>query len=107
VINAMGGLEGIQRARDSNPSVVILDLLMPDLSGFNVVTALKSDAATASIPILVMTAKDLTAEDKRWLNGQAAAVLDKSSVAGVDLVSWLNELLNGRHPKPAAEPALK
>ena len=107
VINAMGGLEGIQRARDSSPSVVILDLLMPDLSGFNVVTALKSDAATAAIPILVMTAKDLTAADKRWLNGQAAAVLDKSSVAGVDLVSWLNELLNGRRPKPAAEPALK
>jgi signal transduction histidine kinase/DNA-binding response OmpR family regulator len=94
VINAFGGAEGIRRARDSRPAVVILDLLMPQVSGFQVVTALKSDPATASIPILVMTAQDLKAEDKRWLSGQAAAVLHKPSVAGVDLLAWLGEVLD-------------
>jgi CheY-like chemotaxis protein len=72
---------------------------MPDVSGFQVVTALKSDPATASIPILVMTAQDLSADDKRWLNGQAAAVLHKPSVAGVDLLAWLAELLDDQSPK--------
>jgi hypothetical protein len=46
-----------------------------------------------------MTAQDLSADDKRWLNGQAAAVLHKPSVAGVDLLAWLAELLNGQAPK--------
>src|SRR5207248_11195865 len=62
----------------------LLDLLMPDLSGLDVVAALKADPATAAIPILVMTAKELSREDKRVLNAQAAAVLEKPSVAGAD-----------------------
>lgn len=74
---------------------MILDLLMPHVSGFQVVTALRSDPLTAEIPILVMTAQDLSTADKRWLSGQAAAVLEKASVAGVDLVAWLEEVLSG------------
>jgi len=103
VIKAMGGREGIRKARELAPAVVILDLLMPDLSGLDVVAALKADPATAAIPILVMTAKELSREDKRVLNAQAAAVLEKPSVAGADLLGWLDELLNGQAPKPAPE----
>jgi signal transduction histidine kinase/DNA-binding response OmpR family regulator len=105
VIKAFGGIEGIQRAHDCHPALVILDLLMPDLSGFNVVTALKSDTETARIPILVMTAKELSRQDKRWLNGQAAAVLHKPSVAGVDLLAWLDQILNSRSPAITATAA--
>jgi len=103
VIKAMGGREGIRKARELAPAVVILDLLMPDLSGLDVVAALKADPATAAIPILVMTAKELSREDKRVLNAQAAAVLEKPSVAGADLLGWLDELLIGQAPKPAPE----
>ncbi|HEX6351233.1 MAG TPA: response regulator, partial [Candidatus Dormibacteraeota bacterium] len=96
VVRAMGGVEGIQKARERPPALVILDLLMPDLSGFDVVAALKSDPATASVPILVMTAKELSREDKRRLNAQVAAVLDKPSVAAADLLAWLGEILESR-----------
>jgi CheY-like chemotaxis protein len=107
VVSAYGGADGIQRARDEHPAVVILDLMMPGVSGFQVITALKSDPNTAAIPILVMTAHELTADDKAWLNTQSAAVLHKPSVAGVDLLAWLAELLNGAAPVPTVEPAVK
>ena len=105
VLKAYGGVEGIRMAQQSRPAVVILDLLMPDLSGFKVVTALRADPQTAGIPILVMTAKELSRQEKRWLNGQAAAVLHKPSVAGVDLLAWLGELLSGNPPMATLESA--
>jgi signal transduction histidine kinase/DNA-binding response OmpR family regulator len=107
VVSAYGGADGIQRARDEHPAIVILDLMMPGVTGFQVVAALKSDPTTAAIPILVMTAQDLTADDKRWLNSQAAAVLHKPSVAGVDLLAWLAQVLNGATPGGPAKLAAK
>ncbi len=107
VVSAYGGADGIQRARDEHPAIVILDLMMPGVTGFQVVAALKSDPTTAAIPILVMTAQDLTADDKSWLNTQAAAVLHKPSVAGVDLLAWLAQVLDGATPGGPAKSAAK
>jgi CheY-like chemotaxis protein len=67
-----------------------------------VVAELKSDLRTRDIPVLIVTAKDLDAKDKRRLNGQVAAVLQKGSTAGVELLAWLRKLLGERiHVRPA------
>ena len=62
------GVTGIDMARSERPDAVILDLLMPMMSGFEVAAALKSDPNTRDIPILILTAKNLTVDDKSQLN---------------------------------------
>ena len=97
MISAIGGKEGIELARISRPHLVLLDLMMPDVSGFDVVQALHGDDSTRGIPIMILTAKDLTDADKRELNGSVAAILDRGSTGAADLVGWLNGLMAARH----------
>jgi CheY-like chemotaxis protein len=67
VLRAYGGREAIDTARRERPDVILLDLLMPEVNGFDVVAALNGEADTARIPILVVTAKTVTAEDREKL----------------------------------------
>jgi CheY-like chemotaxis protein len=93
VLRAGGGSEGIATAVERQPELVLLDLMMPDVNGFDVVDALRSNLITQHTPILVITAKDLTNEDKRRLNGRITTLLQKGAFAAVDLVGWLDTTL--------------
>jgi CheY-like chemotaxis protein len=93
VLRASGGQEGIDMARTHKPHLVLLDLIMPGVTGFDVVEQLRSDDSTRSIPIMVLTAKQLTDEDKKQLNGYVAAVFERNSLAGPELISWLRQLV--------------
>ena len=77
VITATGGLEGIHRIQEQRPDLVILDLLMPEVDGFSVLEAVKSNEATRSIPIIVVTAKDLSQEERDILSSRVEALLQK------------------------------
>jgi PAS domain S-box-containing protein len=96
VTSAGGGREGIELARSSGPDLILLDLMMPEVSGFDVVEALDADESTRSIPIMILTAKDLTDEDKRKLNGHAKAILERGSTGATDILGWLNRLMTTR-----------
>jgi signal transduction histidine kinase/CheY-like chemotaxis protein/CHASE3 domain sensor protein len=89
VLRAAGGKEGIDVARAQRPQLILLDLMMPEVNGFDVVEALRTDKATRSIPIMVLTSKELTKADKQALNGYVAAIFQRNSVAGSELVAWL------------------
>jgi len=78
VLRAFGGREGIDLARRHRPHLIALDLQMPEVSGFDVVEALKGDPATAKIPIVVVTAKDLTAAERSQLNGHIHEIVGKA-----------------------------
>jgi len=93
VLLAHGGSEGIALAKDTHPHLILLDLMMPDVSGFDVVEALRADEATRSIPVMIITAKDLTDDDKRQLNGHVGAILARSSTGATDLLGWLRRLM--------------
>jgi CheY-like chemotaxis protein len=67
--------------------------MMPEVSGFDVVEAIRSDQATASTPIMVLTAKDLTEADKRQLNGRVSTILQRGSTGASDLVSLLRKVI--------------
>jgi len=56
---------------------------------------MRQDEATRAIPIMVLTAKQLTDEEKRQLNGHVAGVFERNSLAGAELVSWLHQLVGG------------
>jgi CheY-like chemotaxis protein len=89
VLKATGGEEGIALARQEQPALVVLDLMMPGVDGFTVVERLRADPATAAIPILILTAKAMTDEDKARLNGQISYLAEKgqfSPAAFVELV---------------------
>ncbi len=96
VLKAGSGREGIEMAISEMPSLILLDLMMPDLSGFDVVEALRADEATREIPIMVLTAKTLTEADKQALNGQVAAIFQRNSVAGTELAAWLRGIVAQR-----------
>jgi CheY-like chemotaxis protein len=76
VLRAYGGAEAIEIARREVPDLIILDLLMPEVSGFDVVRALRDHPETVDISVIVMTAKNLTAEDRDELNGYVT-LMDK------------------------------
>ena len=75
VVRAYGGSEAITLAQRLLPDLMLLDLLMPEVSGFEVVAALQRHADTARIPILVVTAKQMTAQDRAVLNGDPGKVI--------------------------------
>jgi PAS domain S-box-containing protein len=78
VLRAFGGREAIDTARQELPDLIILDLMMPDVNGFDVVEALRERPATARIPIVVVTAKRITPEDRERLNGYVSAIMEKA-----------------------------
>jgi CheY-like chemotaxis protein len=96
VMRAYGGAEAIEVARIARPDLVILDLMMPEVSGFEVAHALRETEHTARIPILVLTAKDLTAEDHARLNRDVSAILAKASFSTNELLAELRRALPKR-----------
>ncbi len=78
VVRAYGGRAAIKAAHRILPDLVILDLIMPNISGFEVVEALKSRPETARVPIVILTAKTVTPEDRKRLNGYVEKVIEKT-----------------------------
>ncbi|HYL07340.1 MAG TPA: response regulator [Candidatus Udaeobacter sp.] len=93
VVAASGGREAIEMARLSPPDLVVLDLMMPEVTGFDVVEALRSDVSTRETPIMVLTAANLTEADKRLLNGRVSQVLSRGSLGSSDIVGLLKRVV--------------
>jgi CheY-like chemotaxis protein len=81
VVEAGSGAEALRRARDDRPDIVCLDLGMPDLDGFEVLRRLKADPDTSAIPVVVVTARELTIGERELLDEMAAGVLSKHTVS--------------------------
>jgi signal transduction histidine kinase/CheY-like chemotaxis protein len=77
-VEASSAQEGLQKARENRPDVVILDLNMPDMSGFEVLKQIKEDSRTADIPVIIFTSKVLSAEEREML-AEAVDVVSKES----------------------------
>ena len=94
VLRADGGRRGIEMARSQHPDLVLLDLMMPTVNGFDVVEELRATEATRHIPIMVLTAKVLTDADKRTLNGHVEGIFRRDSHAGAELIGWLRSIVS-------------
>jgi threonine synthase len=86
VFEANNALEGLAIIRDRLPDLVISDLTMPEMDGFALLEALKNDSQTAKIPVIVVSAKDLTPEDEQRLAGQTSSIWFKGAFSTQDLV---------------------
>jgi len=94
VLLAKGGQEAIELAMSRKPDLLMLDLLMPGVNGFDVVAALSGNEGTKAIPIVVLTAKSLTRADIKQLNGHVSTILKRGSTGAVDLLVQLRVVLN-------------
>lgn len=86
VLKAYSGEAGINLAINSNPDLIILDLLMPGVNGFDVVEKLRVHPTAKKIPIIICSAKDITPEDKKELNGNILVIVQKGRHTKDDLL---------------------
>jgi PAS domain S-box-containing protein len=96
VLRAYGGREGIAAARQELPDVIVLDLMMPDVNGFDVVEALSEQPDTARIPVLVVTAKQITAEDRTKLSGYVTTIMEKTEFSRDRFMTEVRRAMSGR-----------
>jgi CheY-like chemotaxis protein len=99
VIQASSGAAALDLMRSRPPDVVLLDLMMPEVSGFDVVTSMRLDPATSDIPVFIVTAMDLAPKERERLNGSVAGVFTKASMNNHDLLTALRQLV-AREPVP-------
>jgi CheY-like chemotaxis protein len=92
VVRAYGGAEAIGLAQRMRPDLILLDLTMPEVSGFDVVVALQGKPDTARIPILVVTAKQVTEQDRAALNRNSAKTINIVAKAGFNRVGFISEV---------------
>lgn len=78
--HAKDGWEGLSIARQKLPDLIVSDLTMPGIDGFSLVEELKLDPRTKNIPVVVVSAKDITIEERKRLNGHIEAVYQKGSL---------------------------
>ena len=93
VREATNGLEGLARAAEVTPGLIILDLMMPEMDGFQFVDALRENVSWRSIPIIVITAKDLSRDEREGLHRSVQSIHQKGSYSRADLVKELRSLI--------------
>ena len=91
VTEAADGRAGLDRVAEQRPSLILLDLLMPQMNGFEFLAELQTRPDWRSIPVVVVTAKDLTAEEHARLSGQVSEVLRKGNYSRERLLSEVRE----------------
>jgi PAS domain S-box-containing protein len=96
-----GGL-ALAEVEAEKPALILLDLMMPEMDGFTFLRRLRRRPEWRDIPVVVLTAKDITAEDRRRLSGQADRVIAKGSLSLADLATEVRGIVGIEAP---SEPA--
>ena len=96
VLKAFEGKEGVELAVREHPELIILDLIMPELSGFNVAYQLKHIPATRMIPIIILTSMDITPDEQTRLSAYASGLMRKGSFTKRDLLREISNIESNR-----------
>ena len=88
------GKIALERVQEKSPGVIFLDLMMPEMDGFEFIEELKKNPEHRPIPIVVVTSKDITQADRLRLNGGVAKLIEKKSFVHDDLLSEIRSTLN-------------
>jgi len=93
VTEAVDGREALDRVSENRPDLILLDLMMPNMDGFEFLAQLRKEAGWRSIPVIVITAKDLTAEDRRRLDGSVKQIITKGSYDRDELLRQIRQFM--------------
>jgi CheY-like chemotaxis protein/two-component sensor histidine kinase len=99
VISAYGGRDAVTMAEHLHPDLILLDLMMPEFNGFDVVDALQRNPSMAAIPVLVLTAKIITPEDRRRLNGHILKIMEKAGFRRDQFLGEVRRALSTAHSR--------
>ena len=107
---ATDGADGIAKANELKPDLILMDLSLPGMSGFEFLAELRERSESRHTPVVVITAKDLTEDDKRRLDGGVAHILQKSASSTAELLEELQRtlaecVLRRRRPAEAGREA--
>ena len=91
VREAENGRVALEMVRKAQPQLIFLDLMMPEMDGFQLVAEMQKDTALAHIPVVVVTAKDITTEDRERLAGHVEQVLQKGAYSRETLLAKVRE----------------
>ena len=92
VLKALDGREGLRLAQEEHPDLIILDLVMPEISGFNVAYQLKHNPKTQTIPVIVMTSMEIDDETREQLRGFVVSLMKKSGFTKKDLLQEISAI---------------
>ncbi|MED5387883.1 MAG: response regulator [Pseudomonadota bacterium] len=92
VITATNGMEGIEKARQEKPDLILMDVVMPELNGFQATRKITRDPDTEQIPVILVTTKDQET-DKVWGQRQGAAGYIIKPPKEAELIAKINEVL--------------
>jgi len=106
VTEAANGREALDCLRRERPDLILLDLMMPEMDGFQVAAALHEDSVWRDIPVIVITAMDLTAADRARLNSGVESVLVKDAFQSAELVERIRTLVRPQSRSPALTGAV-
>ena len=93
VAEAENGRVALERIAENRPDLILLDLMMPEMDGFEFIEELRKDPEQSQIPIIVVTAKELDIDDRRRLNGHVQNVLQKGSYNRDELLGEVKSLV--------------
>jgi CheY-like chemotaxis protein len=93
VTEAENGRIALERMADNRPELILLDLMMPQMDGFAFVNELQQHKLWRSIPVVVLTAKDITPEDRLRLNGYVENILQKGAYSCEELLDQVRNLV--------------
>ncbi|HTK82539.1 MAG TPA: response regulator [Bacteroidota bacterium] len=92
VIKTNNGKEGVRMAATETPDLIILDLIMPEISGFNVAYQLKQHTQTRNTPIIILTSMDVDDDTKEQMQGFISTIMSKSRFTKKDLLREINSI---------------
>jgi signal transduction histidine kinase/CheY-like chemotaxis protein len=101
LIEAENGRAGIEALRSHRPALILLDLMMPQMDGFEFAAELQKNEQWRSIPVVVLTAKEVTAEDKARLDGRVLKILAKGATSREEVLKQVHEAIKSAAPAPA------
>lgn len=93
IYEASDGVNGMALIRTEKPDLVLLDLMMPEIDGFTVLDTMKADDLLRDIPVIVITAKDLTKQEYQRLSGRVESLLQKGEFMEEELVESISDVL--------------
>jgi CheY-like chemotaxis protein len=86
ITEAENGRIGLERMAEARPDAILLDLVMPEMDGFEFLAAVRARAEWRRVPVLVVTGRDLTDDDRKRINGGVERIIQKGGYAGEDLL---------------------
>ena len=89
---ANGGKQGIKKAITQNPDLIILDLMMPEMNGFEVIKELKNHQASKNIPVIINTSLEITQNEIKELNGKIHSLVEKGASSKAEILTEIRKI---------------